>query len=90
MAAVPALVALVAPAMDDPMLLSVTTWATKAIWPARLLKCGLTLLLCAVELYELRQRKTRLELDPIHGHSDPDGYMCISLRAGRALTELAT
>jgi len=68
MAAAPALVALVAPATDEPMLLTFTTGATEAVWPARLLQSSLAFLLGAVDLHKLRQRQTRLELDPIDVH----------------------
>jgi hypothetical protein len=66
----PARITLVAPAMDEPILLSITTRTTETIRSARLLHGSLTFLLGSVELHELVQRQTVLELDPIHGHGD--------------------
>lgn len=63
MAADPALIAIVAPAMDQPELLAFTAGATEPLRPARLLQSGLTLLLGAVEPLELTQREAFLELD---------------------------
>ena len=68
MAAAPALIALVAPAVDEPILLSIATWTTETIRPARLLQGSLAFLLSAEELHEQGQRQTLLELDPIQGH----------------------
>ncbi len=68
MAAAPALIALVAPAMDQSILLALTAGATETIRPARLLQGGLAFLLGAEELDKPWQRQACLVLDPIHGH----------------------
>ena len=75
MAAAPALIALVAPAMDQSVLLALTAGATETIRPANLLQGGLAFLLGAVELDELGQRQACLKLDPIHGHGEHTWYM---------------
>ncbi len=90
MTAPPALIALVAPATDKPILVSITTRTTETIRPTRLLQGSLTLLLGSVELHELGQRQTLLELDPIQGHGDLDWYLCTSIGAKAVTTELAT
>jgi hypothetical protein len=90
MTAAPALIALVAPAVDEPLLLSITTRTTETIRPARLLQGSLTFLLGSVELNGLVQRQTLLELNAIHGHDDLDWYSCTSTDAKGLLTELAT
>lgn len=64
----PALIALVAPAMDQPVLLVLTAGATETIRPAHLLQGGLAILLSAVEIDELGQRQAGLKLNSIHGH----------------------
>ncbi len=79
MAAAPALIAVVAPAMDQSVLLALTAGATETIRPARLLQGGLLFLLGAVELDEPRQRQDCLELNPTHGHGRHLWYMCTSL-----------
>ena len=75
MAAAPALIALVAPAMDQSVLLAITAGATETIRPANLLQGGLAFLLGAVELDELGQRQACLKLDPILGHGEHTWYM---------------
>lgn len=70
MAAAPALIALVATASNEPMLLTLTTGASETVGPTRLLQSSLAFLLSSLELHKLGQRQTRLELDPIHGHGD--------------------
>ena len=79
MAAAPALIALVAPAMDQSVLLAITAGATETIRPARLLQGGLAILLGAVELDELGQRQAGLELNPIHGHANHPWYTRTSI-----------
>ena len=61
-----------------------------SVGPARLLQSSLAFLLCSVELHELGQGQTRLELDPIHGHGDHHWYLCIGLGPEGRLTEFAT
>ena len=90
MTAAPALIALVAPAMDQPVLLALTAGTTETIRPARLLQGGLAILLGAVELHELRQRQTCLKLDSTHGHGRHLWYMRTRLGGSDLLTELAT
>ena len=90
MTAAPALIALVAPAMDQPVLLALTAGATETIRPARLLQGGLAILLGAVELNELGQRQACLKLDSAHGHGRRSWYMRTSLGGKGLLTELAT
>ena len=79
MAAAPALITLVATAMDQPVLLALTAGATETIRPARLLQGGLAILLGALEIDELGQRQAGLELNPIHGHDKRLWYMRTSL-----------
>ena len=90
MTAVPALIALVAPAMDQPVLLALTAGAMETIRPARLLQGGLAILLGAVELDELGQRQACLKLDSIHGHGGHRWNMRTSLGGKGLRTELAT
>ena len=68
MAAMSALIALVAPTIDNSILIVATARTAKAIRPFHLLKRLLTLPLCAIELSELTERKTLLELDAASGH----------------------
>ena len=89
MTAAPALIALVAPAMDQPVFLALTAGATETIRPACLLQGGLTFLLGAVELDEPRQRQACLKLDSIHGHGKHIWYRRTSLGRNGLLTELA-
>jgi hypothetical protein len=56
MTAAPALIALVAPAVDEPILLSMTPRTTETIRLTRLLQGSLAFLLSAVELHEQGQR----------------------------------
>jgi len=84
MTTAPALIALVAPANDEPVLLALTTWATETIRPARLFQGNFTFLLGSVELNKLGQRQAGLELDPIHSHGSDDWYMRTSLDPKRA------
>ena len=79
MAAAPALIAIVATATDEPILLALTTGASEAVGPARLLQGGLAILLGAVELNELGQRQAGLELNPIHSHANYPWYTRTSL-----------
>ena len=90
MTAASALVALVPPAMDEPVILALTTVATETIRPARLLQGGLAFLLAPVELDEPGQRQAGLELDSIHGHCKHSRYMRTSLSGKGRLAELAT
>jgi hypothetical protein len=89
MTAAPALIALVAPAMDQPVFLALTAGATETIRPACLLQGCFTFLLGAVELDELRQRQACLKLDSIHGHGKHIWYRRTSLGRNGLLTELA-
>ena len=89
MAAAPALIVLVAPAMDQSVLLALTAGATETIRPARLLQGGLAFLLGAVELDEPRQRQAGLGLNPTHGHGKQLVRAYQPRRQG-LLTELAT
>ena len=68
MTAAPALIAHVAPAMDQPVLLALTAVVTETLRPARLLQSGLAILLGAVELGELGKRQPCLKLDTNNGH----------------------
>ena len=58
-----ALIALEPPALDQPMLVALTTRTPEPIWPASLLQSSLTLLLRSVQPLELRQGEAFLELD---------------------------
>ena len=53
-------------------------------------KGSLTILLGSVELNELVQRHTLLELNPIHGHGDLYWYLYARIGANGVLTELST
>ena len=90
MMAAPALIALVAPAMDQPVLLALTAGTTETIRPARLLKGGLAILLSAAELDEHGQRQACLKLDSTHRQAEHLWYMRTSLSGNGLLTELAT
>ncbi len=63
MAAVPALVTLETPALDEPMLMALAAWTAKAIRPPSLLQSGLTLLPGAIEPLELKGGVAFLKLD---------------------------
>ena len=63
MAASATLIRFEAAAVDEPMLMAIAAGTAEPIGPARLLQSSLTLLLCAVEPLELRQREAFLELD---------------------------
>jgi hypothetical protein len=80
MTSAPALIALVAPAMDQPVLPAVTAGTTETIRPACLLQGGLTILLGAVKLDEHGLRQARLKLGLTHGHGVHLWYM--STRSG--------
>ena len=68
MTAAPALIAPEATPIHKTMLLLTALGTAKSIWPAGLLEGCLALLFGAVQLQELRQRHSSLELDPVHGH----------------------
>ena len=68
MTAASAPVALVPPAMDEPVILALTTGSTETIRPARLRQGGLAFILAAVELDEPGQRQAGLELVSIDYH----------------------
>jgi hypothetical protein len=79
MATISALIALVAPTIDNSIFLAAAARAAKAIRPPHLLKRLLTLPLGAIELSELVEGKAFLELDAVSGH-DWSG-ICVLLYA---------
>ena len=68
MAAVPTLIALESPAIDQPMPMPMAAGTAEPIGPACFLQGSLTLLLGAIEPLELRQGEAFLELDRAAGH----------------------
>ena len=82
MTAAPALIAHVAPAMDQPVLLALTAVVTETLRPARLLQRGLAILLGAVQLDELGQ--SCLKLASIHGHGKHTAGTCVPVQKGAA------
>ena len=84
------MLALVAPAMDQPVLLALTSGATGTLRLARLLQGGLAILLDAVELDVLGQRHSCLKLDSSYRHGRPLWFMRTSFGGNGLLTELAT
>ena len=86
MTAAPALIAHVAPAMDQPVLLALTAGGTETLRPACLLQSRLAILLGAVELDELGKRLPCLKLDTIHGHGKHSRYMRTSSERSDLLT----
>jgi len=91
MTAAPALIALVAPAMDQPVLLALTAGTTETIRPSRLLQGGLAIFLGAVELDELGQRQAWLKLNSTYSQGRHLGWYICTSQGGRGLmAELAT
>lgn len=68
MAARPTLVPLERPAIDQAMFLLCAAGTDEPFWPTSLLQSGLTLLLDAIEIYELGHGHTWLELDAVYRH----------------------
>jgi hypothetical protein len=88
MAAVPTLIALEPPAIDEPMLMAIAAGTAEPVGPASLLQGYLTLLLGAVEPLKLRKGKTFLELDRTAGH-DQAGIRVPLYSPRRCLAERA-
>ena len=82
-----ALIALAPPPVNQAMLLTIAAGTAEAIRPARLLQGELTLLFCAVQLLELRQRETLLELDAVARHDRTGIWAPRKIRSGLALRQ---
>lgn len=75
MAAGAALIALKTTAVNQHILTTAAEWTAEIISSARLLRDGLTLLLCSVQLLELRQREAMLEQDAVASHNPSSIYL---------------
>jgi hypothetical protein len=68
MATTPALIPLVAAAINKTMLLRSTSRTDEPLWPTSLFESGLALLFRAVKLHELGKGHPWLKLDSAGGH----------------------
>ena len=88
MSALSTLIPLMASSINQAMLFLSASRTYKPLWPTNLLKGGLALLFCAVELDELGKGHPWLKLDAVGGH-DRRWYLCTTLVACRCSAEVA-
>ena len=88
MSALSTLITLMTPSINQAMLILSASRTYKPLWPTSLLKGGLALLFCAVELHELGKGHPWLKLDAVGGHGRY-WYSCTTLAACRCSAEVA-
>ena len=88
MSALSTLIPLMTSSINQAMLFLSASRTYKPLWPTSLLKGGLALLFCAVELHELGKGHPWLKLDAVGGHGRR-WYSCTALEACRCSAEFA-
>ena len=88
MSALSTLIPLMTSSINQAMLFLSASRTYKPLWPTSLLKGGLALLFCAIELHELGKGHPWLKLDAVSGHGRR-WYPCTTLAACRCSAEVA-